>query len=148
MKIKTTLFLIFLVLFVMGHAFAESDIDVFAQNILNDFKNSKYKELYEKMSLEAKRAMPYNEMVEFFNLEKEILGELERYEEIDSMQQIANNKSAMISRYAAYFINTGAIITITIVEEGEKLACQVLHVDSLIFSKPEVRKRFEALSFR
>lgn len=146
MKIKATLFLIFLVLSVIRCAFAESDIDIFAENILNYFKNNNYEALYEKMSEEAKRAMPYNGMVGFFNLEKEILGTLEQYDKLESLKHTVGSKSATTLRYAAHFENTGAVIVLVIVKENGQLACQNLHVDSLIFSKPEIRKRFEEFS--
>ena len=147
MNTKIFLIIICLMVCTFGFAFSEGDSDKFAGDVLNNFKNNEYEPLYAKMSSEAKKVMPYNQMVEFFKLEKEILGELTRYEKLDGMQQMIQNRPVKTFRYAAYFTNTGAIIVVTIIEESGKLTCQKLHVDSLIFSKPEVQKRFEALSF-
>lgn len=142
MKLKFCVISIFLILSAWGFAFAE-DINTFTGKTLDDFKNNNYEALYAEMSQAAKTAMPYNGMVDFFQEEKEILGKLERYDKLDSIQQITNYGPTTIIRYAAYFEKTGAIIVLTIVEENGKLACQSLHVDSLVFAKPEIQERLK-----
>jgi len=146
MKVKTNLFTIFMFLFIVGCAFAESNIDTFCQDVLNDFKNDKAEALYERMSEETKQAMSYNGMVEFFNLEKDILGDLKQYDKLDMLEHVVDGKAMTTIRYAAHFENTAAIIVLAIIEEGGELSCQNLHVDSLLFAKPEIQKRFEEFS--
>jgi len=138
--------LLLMVFCLQGSVFAESNIDIFTENILNYFKDSNYEILYEKMSTEAKSAMPYDGMVGFFKLEKEVLGALKQYNKLESLKQVVGNKPVITLRYTAHFENTNAIITLVIVEENGQLACKTLHVDSLIFMKPEVQKRFEEFS--
>jgi len=131
---------------------AEGKIDIeiilFAENILSDFKNNNYGDLYGKMSTELKAVMPYEGMAKLFDLEKQILGDLEHYGRLDNMQQVVYGKVITTFRYTAYFENTGAIIILAIIDENGKPVCHKFNVDSLVFSKPEVQKLFETLSPR
>lgn len=147
MRFKFCVISIFLLLSAWGSAFA-GDINAFAEKTLGDFKNNNYEALYAEMSQAAKTAMPYNGMVDFFQEEKEILGKLQRYDKLDNMQQVTSYGLTTILRYAAYFEKTGAIIVLTIVEENGKPACQSLHIDSLVFAKPEIQERLKKFTPR
>jgi|TARA_B100000315_G_C14582515_1_gene591259 hypothetical protein len=132
-------------LFGVSSAFPRNNIDRFTKNLLNDFKSNKYASFYEKMSEETKKLMSYEDMKKLFDLEKDVLGSLRKFEKLESLEQVVKEKTVTTLRYTAKFSKTGALIILVVVEENEKLKCHKFYVDSLIFSKPEIQEQFKAL---
>jgi len=135
MRIITALLLVVMILCGVNSAFAQEEAG--AKKILDYYQNKNYRELYNNMSVDTLTVMPYEGMVAVLNLEKQMLGELTGYEQIEKSVTEINSQPQTTFRYVADFERGQGFIILTLVKERNKIKVLNFHIDSPAFLKSE-----------
>jgi hypothetical protein len=123
-----------------GYIYAQDEVNKFADGYIQYFRNDDFAALYSNMCQTAKVAMSQEGMTGLIKIEKEILGNIIDYINVETLQRTSEGVPETVLNYVADFERGQGVITISIIKENNALKIKVFHIDSPAFLKPKSKE--------
>jgi DNA-binding protein YbaB len=148
MKNKVLMIGFLFLLVISSCGYAQDAVTKSAEDYIQYFKNSDFKALYSNMSQKSQIAMSYEDLTDLIKIEKEILGNIIEYVNIETVQRTSEGVPETLLSYEADFEHGQGVITISIVKENNVSKIQVFHIDSPAFLKPKSKELLQSFQLK